>query len=440
MTNELIAKPQKDTKVLTGAGPFDTAAALVRDIALPCQEGKSLDPVALGIDSAAMAMDVAGAVADPLGTLASSVVGWIIENVEFVRKPFDDLAGDPAAIEAAATTWTNIGARLKEVQQAQQDDLTKLAGWTGPAADAYKQRAGDLITGLANSAEAAESAANKIKVAAALVAATRTLIRALLADLAGTLIAWGIPAAAAAVPSAGASIAAFITRAITKAVQIGGKVAQFLKKLFGALDKLSALAKRAGAAMRKQSDDLAALARQAPNTPHGNQTAADLLHRSTTRASRADGLDSAGDRLADTATRGRDSLDNVTRRADDWAATTNQRVGDWADRVKQGGPARRRKVEDLYARLGQPPLSTRSADMPDPGNGVQRAGDRVDSRTGGGVLDGQNWVRAVASRDIGHLMPTPGDLVAPVKEGAKELNKQFLADDDQKWNEHDRPQ
>jgi hypothetical protein len=391
--------------------------------------------VALGIDSAAMAMDVAGFVADPLGTLASSVVGWIIENVDFVRKPFDDLAGDPAAIEAAANTWTNIGSRLKEVKEAQQSDLTKLAGWTGPAAEGYKQRAGDLITGLANSAEAA---ANKIKVAAALVVATRTLIRDLLADLAGTLIAWGIPAAAAAVPTAGASVAAFITRAITKAVQIGGKVAQFLKKLFGALDKLSALAKRAGDAMRRQSDELAALARQAPNTPHGNQTAAELLHSSTTRASLADGLDSAGDRLADTANRGGDSLDNVTRRADDWAANTNQRVGDWADRVKQGGPARQQKVEDLYARLGQPPLSTRSADMPDPGNGVQRAGDRVDSRTGGGILDGQNWVRAVASRDIGHLMPTPGDLIAPVKEGAKELNKQFLADDNQKWNEHDR--
>jgi hypothetical protein len=98
--NPLLAKPQDDGKLLTGAGPFDTAEDLARDIALPFQEGKSIDPVALGIDSAAMVMDVAGAVVDPLGTLASSVVGWIIENISFVRQPFDDLAGDPPAIEA----------------------------------------------------------------------------------------------------------------------------------------------------------------------------------------------------------------------------------------------------------------------------------------------------------------------------------------------------
>ncbi|MFD9738125.1 WXG100 family type VII secretion target [Umezawaea sp. NPDC059074] len=438
MSNPLVAKVEDSTKSLTGAGPFDTAEDLVRDVALPFQEGKSIDPVALGIDAVAMGFDIAGAVADPLGTLASSVVGWIIENVDFVRKPFDDLAGDPPAIEAAANTWDNISKRLAEIKDAHQDDLAKLGGWTGPAAEAYKTRAGEVITGVNAAAEAAASVVNKIKVAAALVAATRTLIRDLLADLAGTLLAWGIPAAAAAVPTAGASVAAFITRAITKAVEIGGKIAQFLKKLFGALDKLSALAKRAGAAMRKQSDDLAALARSAPNTPHGNQRAAELLDSSATRASRADGLDRAGDGLADTSRRGQDAVDNATRRADDWASNTNQRVTDWADRVKQGGDARARKVRDVYDRLGQPPLTTRGGAMPDPSNGVQRAGDRLDGHTGGGVLDGQNWVRAVASRDIGHLMPTPGDVITPVKEGLKEFNGQFWAEEDQKWKNDER--
>ncbi len=435
MSNPLVASVTNDTKVLTGAGPLDTGEDLVRNIALVFEEGKSIDAVALGIDGVAMGFDIAGAVADPLGTLASSVVGWIIENVDFVKKPFDDLAGDPSAIEAAATTWENIAKRLAETNQAYASDFRKVAKWTGPAAEAYRKRAGELIDGLGQSVAAAESVANKIKVAAALVAATRTLIRDLLADLAGTLIAWGIPAAAAAVPTAGASVAAFITRAITKAVEIGGKIAQFLKKLFGALDKLSELAKRAGTAMRKQSDDLAALARSAPNTPHGNQRAAELVDSSATRASRADGLDRAGDGIADTGRRGQDALDNATRRADDWASNTNQRVTDWADRVQQGGDARAQKVRDVYEKFGQPPLTTRSADMPDPSNGVQRVGDTVDSRTGGGVLDGQNWVRAVASRDIGHLMPTPGDVIAPVKEGLKEFNNQFWADDKQKWDE-----
>jgi uncharacterized protein YukE len=438
VSNPLVEPIKDSTKVLTGLGPFDTLEDLARGVALPFQEGKSIDMAALGVDAVAMGLDVVGAMADPLGTLASSIVGWIIENVDFVRKPFDDLAGDPPAIEAAANTWEKISGRLTEVKDAHQNDLAKLSGWTGPAAEAYKKHASDVITGINAAAEAAGSIVNKIKIAAALVAATRTLIRDLLADLAGTLIAWGIPAAAAAIPSAGASVAAFITRAITKAVEIGGKIAQFLKKLFGALDKLADLAKRAGSAMRKQSDDLAALARSAPNSPHGNQRAAELLDSSATRASRADSLDRAGDGLADTSRRGQDALDNVSRRADDWASNTNQRVGDWADRVKQGADARSQKVKDLYERFGFPPLSTRNADMPDAPNGVQRAGDRVDRHTGGGVLDGQNWVRAVASRDIGHLMPTYGDVIAPVKEGLKELNSQLRAADDQKWDDDER--
>jgi uncharacterized protein YukE len=436
--NPLVAKAQDDTKHLSGAGPFDTAEDLVRDVALPFQEGKEINPVSLGIDAVSMGMDIAGFATDPLGTLASSVVGWIIENVDFVRQPFDDLAGDPPAIEAAANTWTNIAKRLKDTRESQQQALTQLSGWRGPAADAYKERAGDLITGLANSAEAAESASNKIKVAAALVAATRTLIRDLLADLAGTLLAWGVPAAAAAVPTAGASVAAFITRAVTKAVQIGTKIAGFLKKLFGALDKLAALAKRASTAMRKQADDLAGLARSMPNSPYGNLRAAELTHASAAKTSRADGLDRLGDGLTGVSRSSRDAIDNAATKADDWAQSTSQKVDDWAKRVKDNGPARKRAVEDFYAKLGQPKLSTRNADVPEPGNGVQRFADSIDTHTGKGLLDGQNWVRAAASRDISHLMPTIGDVHTPIKEGLKEFSNQFYADDKQKWDEKDR--
>ncbi|MEO6082872.1 MAG: hypothetical protein ABIQ18_07180 [Umezawaea sp.] len=137
MSNPLVAKIEDSTKPATGAGPLED---LGRDVLLPLQEGKSIDMTTLGIDATAMPFDIAGAVADPLGTLASSIVGWIIENVDFVRKPFDDLAGDPPAIEAAATTWENVAKRLAETNQAYAADFKKVAKWTGPAADAYRAR------------------------------------------------------------------------------------------------------------------------------------------------------------------------------------------------------------------------------------------------------------------------------------------------------------
>ncbi|WP_439663773.1 WXG100 family type VII secretion target [Lentzea sp. HUAS TT2] len=419
MSNPLVAQKEPEKKWLAGAGFADTGEDLVR----PFLEGKDIDPVALGIDGAAMVLDVAGLLTDPLGTLASSVVGWIIENVGFIREPFDKLAGDPPAIEAVGNTWENIAKRLSEEATAYENQAKALADWTGDAADAYRTRCSSLVAQLQGSSAAASSAANKIKVAGAIVAATRALIRDLLADLAGTLLMWGIPAAASAIPTAGASIAAFITRAVTKAVEIGTKIARFVAKLFKALDKLGSLAKKAGEAMRKQADDLAALSRQMPNSRYGNQRAAELASDSATRVSRADTLDNVGEGLGNASRRIQDGVDNAMNKVDDIAQRTSRKVDDWANRVKENGPARKQKVKDYYEKMNQPPLTTRKEHMGDPGSGLGRAADRVDAPLSKGLLDGQNWVRAVASKDISHLLPNWGDLVHPAKELSKELNK-----------------
>ncbi|MEU0883819.1 hypothetical protein ABZ345_34885 [Lentzea sp. NPDC005914] len=419
MSNPLIAKKEKDPKRLAGAGMFDTA----EDLVMPFAQGKSIDPIAFGIDGGALALDVAGFLTDPLGTLASSVVGWIIENVGFIREPFDQLMGDPPAIEAIGTTWENISKRLSDEADNYESQAKTLGDWTGHAADSYRTRCSSLVAHLRGSSAAASSAANKIKVAGAVVAATRALIRDLLADLAGTLLMWGIPAAASAIPTAGASIAAFITRAVTKAVEIGTKIARFVSKLFKALDKLGSLAKKAGAAMRKQADDLASLSRQMPNSRHGNQRAAELASDSATKVSRADSLDKVGDGLGNASRRIQDGVDNTMNKVDELAQRTSQKVDDWANRVRENGPARKQKVRDFYESMNQPPLSTRKENTGDPQAGLARAADRVDAPMSKGLLDGQNWVRAVSSRDISHLMPNWGDLVHPAKELSKELNK-----------------
>ncbi|MGW6445424.1 WXG100 family type VII secretion target [Lentzea sp. NPDC055074] len=427
MSSPLIAKEEPDKKWLAGAGFADTGEDLVKHFT----EGKKIDPIALGIDSAAMVLDVAGLLTDPLGTLASSVVGWIIENVGFIREPFDRLAGDPPAIEAVGNTWENIAKRLSEEATTYGNQAKALADWTGDAADAYRARCSTLVAQLEGSSAAASSAANKIKVAGAIVAATRALIRDLLADLAGTLLMWGIPAAASAIPTAGASIAAFITRAVTKAVEIGTKIARFVAKLFKALDKLGSLAKSAGDAMRRQADDLAALSRQMPNSRYGNQRAAELASDSATRVSRADTLDNVGEGLGNASRRIQDGVDNAMNKVDDLAQRTSRKVDDWANRVKENGPARKQKVRDVYEKMNQPPLTTRRENLGDPTHWGGRTGDHVDAPLTKGVLDGQNWVRAVASRDISHLMPHYGDLVHPAKELGKEMNKVINGDDQQ---------
>ncbi|GAA2969830.1 WXG100 family type VII secretion target [Actinokineospora diospyrosa] len=336
--NDLIAKPADDGKLFAGAGIADTGEDLVRGIAQPFLDGEEVNPAALGIDTAAAAVDVVGFAADPFGSLASSVVGWIIENVGFLREPFDELMGDPPAIEAAAKTWTTLAGQLTETRQTHERALAGLADWSGPAAEAYRRQASVVITGLANSAQAAESTANQAKVAGVLVTTTRALVRDLPAEFAGPALARGIPA----VPTAGASLAAFATGVGTEAIEIGTKIAGFLKKLFGALDKLSGLAKRASDAMRRQADELADLARHMPNSRYGNQRAGELTHAATARA---DSLDSAADGMTAAATAGRNTTDRLAGRADDWAANARTGADNWATRgarqrtfARAGGP------------------------------------------------------------------------------------------------------
>lgn len=424
--NPLVAAPQDDGKVLAGAGPLDTGEDMFNNVNNVFEEGKQVDPVALGIDSVAMGLDVAGAIADPFGTLASSVVGWIIENVGPIRKPFDDLAGDPPRIDAASETWKNISEQLQTLSQDHKGRVDKdLVEWTEQAADGYRKQAGQFAELLAASSNASASVAQKVKTAGAIVAATRSLLRDLLAELAGTLIVWGIPAMASAVPTFGASVAAFTVRAVTKAIEVGSTIAQYLSKLFKALDKLGGLARSAGESMRRMTDMTGFLGRSMRSAPGGFPDSGTLTEGMGTLAQGAGRL---GARGMDGAASG---LDSAARRMDDVATSTSR----WADDVAAGGADRASSVRNVLDGGGHAAPGTRSGDMPDP---TTPAG-RVDDVAGKGILDGQNWARAARTGDIGHLQPQWGDLIDPAKETAKEVNKAHWQSEEEKaTDEQDR--
>lgn len=195
--NDLVAKPQDDGKMFTGAGPLDTMEDIGANLNNPAEtikkdtngDGvdeelrKEIEPVQLGIDVASLGLDAAGAVVDPLGTLASSAVGWIIENVGFIREPFDDLAGDPPAIEAASNTFKNISDHLKEVGEQYEAALRDVDSWQEQSGEAYRGEAKTLAGHVTNASAGAATAASKIKTAGVCVAATRALIRDLIAEL-----------------------------------------------------------------------------------------------------------------------------------------------------------------------------------------------------------------------------------------------------------------
>ncbi|WP_340685760.1 hypothetical protein LCL61_05065 [Amycolatopsis coloradensis] len=182
---------------------------------------------------------LADLVADPIGTLAASAFGWIIEHVPFLREPLDWLVGDQVALDNMIGTWENIGKELESVS----DDLGKAveresANWTGEAADAYrafaKNRA-DLYAGIASGAS---SIGTLVSVCKMILAVVRTIVRDLISECLGKLVSIAMRYPGPAMP---AGIAAEGT---PKAISYAQRCLGWIKKLTKAFDKAKGLFKR----------------------------------------------------------------------------------------------------------------------------------------------------------------------------------------------------
>jgi len=221
-----------------GAGAVDTVYQAVQDFDKP--EDWAMDGVALGLDAL-------GFVANPLGGLLSAGIGWLIEHLEFLKEPLDDLAGDPGAIFGVAAVW---GEQVrKEVAQV-ADDYEKavqseIPSWEGDAADKYRKTAGDLAAQIRSLDGASAAVAEGVKGSGQLVATVRGIIRDLIADVVSEIILAAAAALATSWCSFGASIAAFtgwaVARGAATAGKIAGKISKLLMKLANILTKFSKL-------------------------------------------------------------------------------------------------------------------------------------------------------------------------------------------------------
>jgi len=220
----------------TGASLLESATDLKSAI-------DSGDWAAGALAAAGAGLDALGAVMDPFGTILAQGVGWLMEHVGPLKEALDALAGDPAQIAAHAETWQAVGVQLAQIST----DLTALAAadtpsWTGPAADAYRQRTADTANLLLASQNAAEGAAGGVRAAGELVAAVRSLVRDVIAELVGRMISWALQV----LSTVGIGLA-WVVPQVTRAVaSTATKIASLTGRVIDALGKLVPLLKRAG--------------------------------------------------------------------------------------------------------------------------------------------------------------------------------------------------
>src|SRR6186713_2866364 len=103
--NPLVARPQNATTAVTGIGIAESAQGLAHGVS-------NGDWVEAGLSAAGVGLEVLSMVIDPLGTLASYGVSWLIEHVQPLKDALDWFAGDPPVIRSFSETWANVAAEV----------------------------------------------------------------------------------------------------------------------------------------------------------------------------------------------------------------------------------------------------------------------------------------------------------------------------------------
>lgn len=263
--NPLVAQRQDSTTGVSGIGILESVGDLQSGI-----ESGSWSEIAIG--AAGTGLEALSMVMDPVGTLVSYAVSWLMEHVKPLSDALDWLAGDPDQIAAYAQTWGNVAKSVEQVAADFTNEVNNITGtWTGEAADAYK----NATTKQAEQIKAAGGAANTIstvvEIVGVLVGIVRELVRDLVAECVAALITkiprWiaeiggtlgiGTPAVVAEAAGMIAKWVSKISDVITKLTRSLNKLQPLLKKLDeiweGIKDALKGLRKADGPATTKPS-------------------------------------------------------------------------------------------------------------------------------------------------------------------------------------------
>jgi len=181
MGNELVAEVKESETVWSGSRLLEDGFDLKEAF-------ESNSWVAGGLAVAATAADTAAAVLDPLGEALSAGIGWIIEHLSPLKDWLNELAGDSDAVAAAASTWTNIGAKLSSCA----GDLeavcsSRLAGQESLAVATFKTLQAGSASHLRMTGQLAGAISGGLTLASVIVRVVHDMVRDAIADIIGKL-------------------------------------------------------------------------------------------------------------------------------------------------------------------------------------------------------------------------------------------------------------
>ncbi|GAB3570684.1 hypothetical protein GCM10027445_24610 [Amycolatopsis endophytica] len=209
------------TNQFSGAGFLDSYTFLIRscnDIKTADDSDKAALGAAIGLGVIASAVDTVKLAINPLGSLISAGLGWLIEHVSFLREPLDMLMGDPDEIQKLGEEVHKIAESIRKIGEDQTKSLEgAVSSWTGSGADAFNNRMKELAADLESKAHGTDIVGYVIHTNMAIISAVRGLFRDLITTVLGDIISAVLIAMATAVITFGASIVAAVTYSVTQA-------------------------------------------------------------------------------------------------------------------------------------------------------------------------------------------------------------------------------
>lgn len=177
------------------------------------------------------------ALADPIGTIASCGLGWVMNHIKPLSTWLEQLAGSEENVATVARQWTSAGGAMRQTGSVLTSRLRDLEGLSGDTVTTYIRFAQDTSRHLAASGEWAESAATGLLSASSLVTKMQGVVKQAISQV----ISVAIEAMAVVAASMGLGMGYAIARVVTKVNQLVNKVVRPLTQVLKSVKALTGL-------------------------------------------------------------------------------------------------------------------------------------------------------------------------------------------------------
>ena len=337
-----IAKPKSthETDPLKDAG-------IVGDIWDLSQSKSALDAT---LNTIAVAADLVDMAVNPIKTLVSWPVNWIISHIAPLPDMLQQFTGDPEKVEAAALTWERIGDQW--TQAAAELEAAVAAGLDAQVCrtlSAYKVQIGSVIETFRSLGDACRVVAQCLNILSAMVKIVYDLTREAIGDLIGTFVQSVVEAVGTlgiATPAIVAQISATVSKWVARITTKGKQVLNGFREALKSFTKLDGILEKLGPALKKLFSHVGDLPDKVHDAWKAGKDKVDDLADGAKDAWKA-GKDKLGDLAEDAWKAGKDKVDDLADGVQDAWKAGKDKVDDLADGVQDAWKAGKDKVDDL---------------------------------------------------------------------------------------------